>query len=553
MASATTETTSLETGHSVEHSLDHQACYQAIQRRDARFDGRFYTGVLTTGIFCRPSCPARTPREANVKFFSHAAAASTAGFRPCRRCRPELAPGHPEWNRRADLVGKALALIEQGLVDTEGVSGLAGRLGVSERHLRRELKEEVGAGPTQLARSRRLWLSRLLLDQTNLAITDVAFASGFSSIRQFNDAFKEAFAATPSDLRRRPDTAASGATELTLTLNGRGRTQWADLHRFLTARAVTGLEYSEGNRFRRGVPGGWIELEGTETDTGIVLRCSLDNLDRVANLIPLVRRVADLDTDVEPIAEHLRSDPVLAQRLQDRSLPRLPGTFDPFELAIRAVIGQQVSVAGAATLLGRLVNLATHDGGRSTPEDSDAQDASDESDSNDGRPDASGEPTIIHQGFPSAAQVAEAPLDSLGMPGKRRDTIRALAEAVAEGRIDLSPAADRDKTAADLLAVPGIGPWTAGYIAMRALDDPDGWPTGDLVLRNSLARSADDPSATPAQQAKDLEQRAERWRPWRAYAAMLLWKTAAENSKSQNTESQNSKSEQTEPPTGAST
>ncbi len=510
--------------------LDHQACYQAVKRRDARFDGRFYTGVLTTGIFCRPSCPARTPREANVTFFSHATAASIAGFRPCRRCRPELAPGHPEWNRRADLAGKALALIEQGVVDAEGVGGLAGRLGVSERHLRRELKEEVGAGPNQLARSRRLWLSRLLLDQTNLAITDVAFASGFSSIRQFNDAFREAFAATPSELRRRPDTATTGATELTLTLSGRGQTQWNDLRQFLAVRAVEGLELVDGNRFRRGVPGGWIELEGTETDTGIVLRCSLDNLDRVAQLIPLVRRVADLDTDLDPIADHLRTDPVLAQRLQRRSLPRLPGAFDPFELAIRAVVGQQVSVAGASTLLGRLLQLADGrgDGGPNREEQAD-------------------DPAIVHHGFPSAAQIAEAPLDRLGMPQTRRDTIRALAEAVADGRIDLSPAADRDRTAADLLAVPGIGPWTAGYIAMRALADPDGWPTGDLVLRNSFARSTCDGESTDqVQRGKDLERRSDRWRPWRAYAAMVLWKTATEP------ESENENDHQTKP-TGAST
>ena len=221
-------------GGTPEPALDHRACYEAVRRRDARFDGRFYTAVTTTGIFCRPSCPARTPRATNVRFFSHAAAASDAGFRPCRRCRPELAPGHPEWNRRADLAGRAMALIEQGVVDREGVSGLATRLAVSERHLRRELTAVVGAGPVQLAKTRRLWLARMLLDQTNLAVTDVAFASGFSSVRQFNEAFRHAFDATPSSLRRRPDTAARGATELTLALSGRGPVRWGDLHRFLS-------------------------------------------------------------------------------------------------------------------------------------------------------------------------------------------------------------------------------------------------------------------------------------------------------------------------------
>ncbi|MCL4158902.1 UNVERIFIED_CONTAM: hypothetical protein GTU68_050994 [Idotea baltica] len=486
--------------------LDHLACYEAIRRRDARFDGHFYTAVTSTGIFCRPSCPARTPRSANVRFYSHAAAASTAGFRPCRRCRPELAPGHPEWNRRTDLAGKALTLIEQGVVDAEGVTGLASRLGVSERHLRRELNEVVGTGPTQLARSRRLWLARLLLDQTNLAITDVAFASGFSSVRQFNDAFKQTFDATPTSLRRRPDTAASGATELTLTLSCRGSVQWTELHRFLSARAIDGLETVTPKTFRRGVPGGWLELEGTESANKLLLRCSLDRLDRVAQLVPLVRRVADLDTDLEPIAEHLRSDPQLEPRLRTTPLPRLPGTFDAFELAIRAVVGQQVSVAGARTTLGNLVSLAV------------------------GQPDADEQADSLLSGFPTPEQIVAAPLDRLGMPGRRRETVLALATAVAEQKIDLSPAGDRQQTIAQLLAVPGIGPWTAGYITMRALNDPDGWPVGDLVLRNSLGV-----------EAKELEQRAENWRPWRAYAALLLWNSKPDKNSSK-TESNSTRS-----------
>jgi AraC family transcriptional regulator of adaptative response / DNA-3-methyladenine glycosylase II len=485
--------------------LDHGACYEAVRRRDARFDGRFYTAVLTTGIFCRPSCPARTPRATNVRFFGHAAAASEAGFRPCRRCRPELAPGHPEWNRRADLAGRAMALIEQGVVDREGVSGLASRLAVSERHLRRELTAAVGAGPVQLARTRRLWLARMLLDQTNLAVTDVAFASGFSSVRQFNDAFRQAFDATPSSLRRRPDTAASGATELTLTLTGRGPIRWVDLHRFLSMRAIPGLEEAGADgpgatTFRRGVPGGWIELAASPADDHLRLHCSLDRLDRVAELVPLIRRVADLDTDREPVAGHLGADPELAHRLHRRPLPPLPGAFDPFEVAVRAVVGQQVSVAGAATTMGRLLDLVAPGAEALGPDPDD---------------------TIRHRGFPTAAQVAEADLDRLGMPTRRRATIGLLAEAVASGRIDLSNAADPREAEARLLELPGIGPWTSGYIAMRALDDPDGWPVGDLVLRRSLARTMGRPV-----DASDLETRAERWRPWRAYAAMLLWATA---------------------------
>ncbi len=475
--------------------LDHGACYQAIKRRDARFDGRFYTAVTSTGIFCRPSCPARTPRSANVRFYTHAAAASTAGFRPCRRCRPELAPGHPEWNRRADLVGKALTLIDDGVVDTDGVSGLADRLGVSERHLRRELNAAVGTGPTQLARSRRLWLARLMLDQTSLSVTDVAFASGFSSVRQFNDAFRQAFKATPSQLRRRPGVSTSDATEMTLALTGRGSLRWDGLHRFLAARAIDGLEEATDTAFRRGVPGGTIELMPSEDGLAVRLHCRLDRLDRVAGLIPMVRRVADLDTDLDPITEHLSQDPDLGPRLAATPLPRLPGTFDPFELAVRAVLGQQVSVAGARTTLSKLVALADQGPAPAPDETSDS--------------------TITMSGFPTAAQVVAAPLDRLGVPSRRRETVRALAVAVAEEHIDLSPAADRDTTVQALLALPGIGPWTAGYIAMRALNDPDGWPVGDLVLRNSLGVDG-----------AELERRAERWRPWRAYAAMTLWNTA---------------------------
>ena len=479
--------------------LDHAACYEAVRRRDARFDGRFYTAVTTTGIFCRPSCPARTPRSTNVRFFAHAAAASEAGFRPCRRCRPELAPGHPEWNRRADLVGRAMALIEQGVVDRDGVRGLADRLGVSERHLRRELTAEVGAGPVQLARTRRLWLARDLLDQTNLSVTDVAFASGFGSVRQFNDAFRQAFDATPTSLRRRPDTAATGATELTLTLRGRGPARWHDLHRFLRARTVDGLEVAGDDRFRRGIAGGWIELSGLADDQGIRVDASLDRLDRMAELIPLLRRVADLDTDREAVADHLRLDPDLGRRLDDRPLPALPGAFDPFELAVRAVVGQQVSVAGAATTLARLLDVVAD----SSPDDTDHDSG------------------LRHHGFPTAEAVALAPLDRVGMPDRRRQTIRALAEAVADGRIDLSPAVDLRQLEQQLLDLPGIGPWTAGYVAMRALGDPDGWPSGDLVLRQSLS-----PAAGPLLAGRDLDRRAEDWRPWRGYAAMLLWATA---------------------------
>ncbi len=468
--------------------LDHHACYQVISRRDRRFDGTFYTGVMTTGIFCRPSCPARTPASRNVRFFAHAAGAIDAGFRPCRRCRPELAPAHPEWNRRADLAHKAMALIEQGVVDREGVVGLASRLGVSERHLRRELVSEVGTGPNQLARTRRVLLARRLLDQTNLAVTDIAFAAGFTSIRQFNDSFRQAFQATPTELRRRPGRAVAGAvpgSTINLTLTSRGRLGWPALHAFLAARAIPGLESTADGRFRRNVPGGWVEITGTDDDRMIEITCSLDELRELSHLIPTIRLVCDLDSDLDAIGEELLNDPDLAALAVTGThrtpVPRLPGTFDRFELAVRAVVGQQVSVRAARTTLGRLLAIVHPDVG-------------------------------THHRFPTSAEILAAPLDRLAMPARRRETIRTVARAVEDGRVDLSVQADPTRTEQQLLVLPGIGPWTAGYITMRAFGHPDGWPASDLVLATRLGVSG-----------RALNARAEAWRPWRSYAAMVIW------------------------------
>jgi len=465
--------------------LDHQACYQAISRRDRRFDGHFYTAVLTTGIFCRPSCPARTPASKNVRFFAHAGGAVDAGFRPCRRCRPELAPAHPEWNRRADLANRALALIEQGVVDQDGVGGLAARLGVSERHLRRELISEVGTGPQQLARTRRLWLARALLDQTSLSVTDIAFASGFSSIRQFNDSFRQAFAATPTELRRRPGRAKSEPQAVRLVIASRGRLGWGRLSSFLEARAIPGLESFAENRFRRNLPGGWVELGPTADDHALEVTCHLDEVGDLAHLVPILRTVCDVDADLAAITERLSADSELAGLLaqqRETTVPRLPGTFDRFEVAVRAVIGQQVSVAAARTTLGKLLDLVNpHTGGR-------------------------------HQRFCTPGELLEAPLDQLGVPGTRRATLASLAAAVDSGQIELSPEADPADVEARLLAIKGIGPWTAGYIVMRAFGHPDGWPAGDLVLARRLGISG-----------HQLQSRADAWRPWRAYAAMTIW------------------------------
>lgn len=478
--------------------LDHNACYSAISRKDGRFDGRFYTGVTSTGIFCRPSCPARTPRPSNVRFFPHPASAVEAGFRPCRRCRPELAPGHREWNRRQDLVGRAVSLIDQGALDSQSVVELAARLGVSERHLRRELKAELGTGPVQLARTRRLWLARTLLDQTALTVSDIAFASGFASIRQFNDVFKGAFDATPSELRRRPRPDPNQPSSLVLHIPSRGPLRWPDLHQFLCRRAVDGMEEAGRYTFSRRVPGGRITLgdQSAFADpecSSLRVEFDINDLARLATLVPMVRQVCDLEADLDAITAALHADETLASIAPDL-VPRLPGAFDPFEIAVRAVVGQQVSVAAARTTIGRIVAIAA-DGAEEEQDDG--------------------------GGFPTPEQLLAAPLDEVGMPERRRATIRDVAQAVSDGTVDLTGSSAPDAVAEQLLGVRGVGPWTAGYIVMRALQHPDAWPVDDLVLVQTVARAA-------GLDRDELAKRSNQWKPWRAYAALSLWKHSGE-------------------------
>lgn len=465
---------------------DHDACFRAVQRRDARFDGRFYTGVTSTGIFCRPSCPARTPKRSNVTFFAHAAGAVEAGFRPCRRCRPELAPGDPEWNRRRDLVGRAVSLIEQGLLDHHDVAYLARRLAVSERHLRRELRAELGAGPTQLAQTRRLRLARTLLDQTTLSVTDIAFAAGFSSIRQFNSVFRRTFHAPPSQLRERPGTQSPGAEWISLSLPSRGSTGWPALLVFLASGVSPPLELAEQNRFRRTVPGGLLELDGDESELRLTAR--LKHLDDLARWIPVVRTVCDLDSDRDAITDQLRIDPAfdgLMNRCQTTLVPRLPGVFDRFELVVRAVVGQQVSTAGARTLRGRLVRKVAEHHQWSTIER-----------------------------FPTPEELATTPLGDVGLTSFRLATVHDVARRVADGRLDLTASGDSQRAVAELQSIKGIGPWTCGYVSMVGFADPDAWPVDDLILARAVGLSG-----------RALHRQFERWRPWRGYAALTIWST----------------------------
>ncbi len=465
---------------------DFDRCYRAISSRDARFDGRFYTAVSSTGIYCRPSCPAQTPRRQNVRFYPQAAAAAAAGFRACRRCRPDTAPGSREWDSRGDLAARALRLVADGAVDAGGVGSLARRLAVSERHLHRLLVAEVGAGPLALARTRRAQTARLLIDNTALPLTDVCFAAGFASVRQFNDSMRSEFGCPPGELRRRPAEPVAGvAGGLVLRLPYRPPLDAGSLLSWFAAHAVTGVEEVTGPAYRRVVPTDRTPVAVTlePAEGHVLLRCRVDDVRDLAGLVQRCRRLLDLDCDPGSVADVLCADPALAPLVAGRPGLRVAGSVDGFEVATRAVLGQQVSLAAARTLTGRLVQRC-------------------------GQPVAGAGGGLTHA-FPTADAVAATDMGQLGLTRARARALRALAEATAAGRLDFSPGADRDETRARLLALPGIGPWTVEYVAMRALADPDAYPDTDLALRRAMTKHAITDSGA--------------WRPWRAYAAMHLW------------------------------
>jgi AraC family transcriptional regulator of adaptative response / DNA-3-methyladenine glycosylase II len=465
---------------------DFESCYRAVSSRDARFDGRFVTAVTSTGIYCRPSCAAQTPRRENARFYASAAAAVAAGFRACRRCRPEAAPGSPEWRARDDLVARALRAIAAGALDEQGVGTLAGSLGVSERHLHRMLIAAVGAGPLALARSRRAQTARLLLDATDLSVTTIAFASGFRSLRQFNDTMRDHFGTTPTRLRSLPRDPLASAGSLVLRLAYRRPLDADALFAWLGARAVPGLEETEGCRLRRALPGGLVVDLTPEPSGHVALRLDLSDVGQLAAAVAASRRLLDLDADPEAIDAALLSDPALASSLCAHPGLRVPGAVDGFELAVRAVLGQQVSVSAARTLAARLV--ATY-----------------------GMPLRAPSGSVCAQ-FPTSAALAGADLAGIGLTAGRARALRALSRAHAAGELALDAGCGRADAMRRLLAVPGIGPWTASYIAMRALGDPDAYPAGDLVLRRAIARTGARPQC---------------WRPWRAYGAMHLWVSEA--------------------------
>ncbi|MGY1849440.1 DNA-3-methyladenine glycosylase 2 family protein [Blastococcus sp. SYSU DS1021] len=475
--------------------LDHERRYRAVAGRDARFDGWFVTAVRTTGIYCRPSCPARTPLARNVTFFSTAAAAQGAGYRACRRCRPDAVPGSPEWDVRADVVARAMRLIADGEVERSGVPGLAARLGYSERQLHRLLVGELGVGALALARAGRAQTARVLLETTGLPVTDIAFAAGFASVRQFNDTVREVFATTPTELRRARRGAPAGQPGwLTLRLAARAPYAADEVLLFLGAHAVPGLEEWDGSTFSRvlDLPHGPAVVRlspAADGSAAVTARLRLTELRDLGAAVTRCRRMLDLDADPAAVDEALGGDPALAALVAAAPGRRVPASPDAEELAVRAVLGQQVSVAGARTLTARLLAAGT--------------------------PLAEPVGSLTHA-FPRAAALADADLGAVGLTRARRRTVTALAAALDRGDIALDPGADREAAGRALLAVPGIGPWTAALVALRGLADPDVWLPGDLALRRSLA----------ALGSSDVEA-ATRWRPWRSYAVMHLWALAA--------------------------
>ena len=481
---------------------DFERCYRAVQSKDARFDGWFVTAVLTTGIYCRPSCPVRPPFARNVRFYATAAAAQWAGFRACKRCRPDATPGSPEWNVRGDVVARTMRLIADGTVDRDGVGGLAAHLGYTTRQLERMLHAEVGAGPLALARAQRAQTARVLIETTDLPFRDVAFAAGFSSIRQFNDTVRLVFEATPTFLRKRAaartgssKSAAASPGTVCLRLPVRVPFAYEGVFGHLAAGAVPGCEEVRDGAYRRSLrlPCG-NALVGLTPEVDHV-RCLLvlDDFRDLATAIARCRRLLDLDADPEAVIDTLTRDPDLAPAVTKAPGQRIPRTVDEAELAVRAVLGQQVSTKAARTHAGRLVAAY-------------------------GQPVQDPDGGLTHT-FPSVEDLADIDPIHLAVPKARQRTLSALVAGLADNSVILDAGSDWECARTQLLALPGVGPWTAEVIAMRGLGDPDAFPASDLGLQLAAKQLG-----LPTHQ-RALIERSARWRPWRSYATQHLWTT----------------------------
>lgn len=471
---------------------------RAVQSKDARFDGWFFTAVITTGIYCRPSCPVVPPKVENMRFYPSAAAAQLAGFRACKRCRPDASPGSPQWNERADLVARAMRLIADGVVDRDGIPGLAARLGYSIRQIQRQLLAELGAGPLALARAQRAQTARLLIETSSLPMTDVAFAAGFASVRAFNDTVREVFALAPTELRARASRSHPPTTSgsLVLRLPFRAPLCPDNLFGHLAATAVPGVEEWRDGAYRRTLrlPHGYGVATLRPLPDHIECRLALTDLRDLSTAIARCRWLLDLDADPVAVDEQLRRDPMLDPLVVKNPGRRVPRTVDAAEFAVRAVLGQQVSTQAARTHAARLVS-------------------------------AYGEPVTDPAGglthlFPSTQALASLDPAALALPRARRATLTCLVAALAGGELDIGPASDWQQARAALAGLPGFGPWTVETIAMRALGDPDAFAATDLGVR----RAARDLGLPP--RPAGLIGHAAAWRPWRAYAVQYLWATS---------------------------
>ncbi|WP_246504924.1 DNA-3-methyladenine glycosylase 2 family protein [Microvirga antarctica] len=484
--------------------IDPHIGYRALQSRDSRFDGRLFVGVTSTGIYCRPICPARTPKAENCRFFPSSAAAQENGFRPCLRCRPETAPELAFWRGTSNTVSRALALIAEGGLDSSsGVDILAGRLGIGERQLRRLFKQHLGASPVAVAQTRRVLFAKQLIHDTRMPMTEIAFAAGFGSVRRFNETFQTLFRRPPRALRRSAasDVPAGDASQsgVTLLLPYRPPFDWASMLGFLEARAIAGVERVADDTYSRTVRHngscGLVTVRHAPTRQSLAVTVRFPCVRALPHILARVRRVFDTGADIDVIGLHLSKDPFLARLVAQRPGLRAPGAWDGFELAVRAILGQQITVEAARHLAGRLVQIA----GPSLA----------------GQPDSAPPLSLI---FPSADEVVTADLAPLGMPSARRAALTAMAQAAIEDPLLFHAAGTLEEAVDRLRRIRGIGDWTAQYIALRALRETDAFPATDIgLLRGAADVSGRRP--TPA----DLVTRSEQWRPWRAYAAQHLW------------------------------
>lgn len=475
-------------------TLDWQVCSRARLSRDARFDGKFFIAVLGSGVYCRPICPAPTAKEKNVRYYPTAAAAAEAGFRPCLRCRPECSPGTPAWLGTPNTVSRALRLIAESGLEDGGVEVLAERLGVGSRHLRRLFLKHLGATPLAVAQTRRLHFAKKLIDETTLPMSQIAIAAGFGCVRRFNDGIRKVYHRTPTQIRRLArQTVVQPQNQYFFRLRFRPPYNWDAMLKFLAPRATPGIEVVEGRSYRRSISlnglHGHFEVSPDEAHDSLTARVQFGEPRSLFAIVERIRGMFDLNADWAAIVGSLRTDPDLAKRVDSDPGLRVPGCWDGFELAVRAILGQQITVKAATTLAGRIAEVF-------------------------GEPFAAA-PGLTHL-FPTPQTLGEADLSRVGLTRARAETIRALARAVRDGQINFTGIVETDAFLARLCEIPGIGKWTAQYVAMRALGEPDAFPPGDLGLLRALSLD----------NARDLEQRSQAWRPWRAYAAMYLWNTA---------------------------